>query len=135
MVFILIGILVFSIVGMVAILSVKRYELTTGKLILGSVRPGLSRKSSRAHFVVTRWLPAYVLYVLFRMYVYVRGWVQKLAARLVLFLERVLERVLIEVKERTTPNRAPGEASPFLREVGKYKEEIAQNGERSIKEE
>lgn len=133
MVPVLIGVLMFSIVGMVFLISAKRYELSTGKLLLGRFRPTLSRRGSRVHFVLSVWLPAYVHFVSLHGFDSLKSLVQRLIARVVLFIERVLERILSEVKERTTPHRAPGEASPFLREVGKYKEELS-NEERHIVE-
>jgi hypothetical protein len=128
-----IGALLVSTFGMVFIISAKRYELSTGKVLFARLRPSITRRGSRLHFVLSIWLPAYVHFVSLHGLDSLKSLVQRTAARVVLLVERVLERVLTEVKTRTTPTRAPGEASPFLREVGKYKEELT-NGERQINE-
>ncbi len=128
MVFYLIVLLAVSIVGMLVLIVVKRYELTTGNLILANSRPKLAKFSNRMVFLFGTAVPLYLRWQLGRLYRASTGWIHRAVARGVVNVERWLEGVLKNVREKTAPNRQPGEASAFLREVGEYKKKIT-NGE------
>lgn len=125
MVFYLIILLVVSIAGMLALLGAKRYELTSGNLIFGSSRPKLAKFSNRMVFLFGTAVPLYLRWQAGRAYHACTSWIHRIVARGAVRIEAWLERTLHIVREKTAPNRTPGEASAFLREVGEYKKKLA----------
>ena len=124
MVLFFIILLALSIVGMVALLGFKRYELATGKLLLGAVRPHVASSLERGVQLVGKTLPQRANKFLHVEGERFRAWLHLMLARGVLFLEHTLEKVLHTVREKTEPNRTPGEASAFLREVANHKKKL-----------
>lgn len=135
MVFYLTILLVVSIVGMLALLVVKNYELSTGNLIFAGARPKLSKFSSRLVFLFGTAIPLYLRWQTSRAYRACVAWVHRTTAHGVLKVEQWLESVLEGVREKTAPERAPGEASAFLREVGEYKKKLTNSAENRIDQE
>jgi hypothetical protein len=134
MVLYLIILLIISIAGMLFLLAAKRYELSSGNLILAGARPRLSKFSSRTMFLFGTAIPHYLRWQASRLYFMVRAWAHRAVARVVVTVEHWLEQTLHQVREKTTPVvRTPGEASPFLREVGEYKKKLT-NGTDKIEE-
>lgn len=109
---------------MTLLLSVKYYELSTGRMVLGSARPKISKFAARMVFLFGTAVPLYLAWQVERGYKGLSGWLHKGVARFVVTLEHWLERVLHRVREKTTTARSPGEASAFLREVGEYKKKL-----------
>src|SRR6185437_15803122 len=124
MVFDLIIMLAVSIVGMFALITVKSYELSTGRLLFGGARPRISRFSARTVFLFGTVLPRFVVWEVRRMYRFFASFAHSAVAHAVLRLERWLESVLTKVRESTDAPRAPGEASAFLREVAEHKKKL-----------
>jgi hypothetical protein len=127
MVLYLIILLVLSIAGMAALLGAKHYELSTGHLILANSRPKIAKFSARMVFLFGTAIPLYVRWQAGRVYAAANAWLHKTAARAVVQVEHWLESVLTHVREKTAPNRQPGEASAFLREVGEYKKKLTES--------
>src|ERR1700682_2718796 len=111
MVFFFIVLLLISVAGMLVLLLVKHYELSTGRLIFASSRPKLSKFSSRMVFLFGTAVPLYVAWQAERSYKALSSWLHKGVARGVVTLEYWLESVLHTVREKTAATRAPGEAS------------------------
>lgn len=117
--------LIIAIVGMSSLLYLKHWELTTGRLALGSVRPRAN------HFlrVGLFWLET-VLPTLAR--VYARRGARALmhtlhvaSAWIVLKIEQVLERALHMLRHTTDARHLPTtQASAFLREVAEHKRKL-----------
>ena len=122
----LIVLLLVSLAGMAALLSAKHYELVTGRLIFAGARPRLSRFSARMVFLFGTAIPLYVRWQAGRAYAAAKEWLHITAAHAVVKVEHWLESVLNHVREKTAPNREPGEASAFLREVGEYKKKLTE---------
>jgi hypothetical protein len=116
--------LCISIIGMVLLLGVKRYELSNGKVFFASVRPGLGAFTHMVSVWVTRVLPALIKHLAIRARRSLESLLHKLVARAALLVEYVLEKGLHIVRETTTSNRAQGEVSPFLREVADHKKKL-----------
>src|SRR5882724_10645447 len=100
MVLLLITLLAVSVVGMLSLLWVKHYELSTGNLLFAGSRPALSKFSSRAVFLFGTALPHFVRYEAHRSYSWVAGLMHRLTAHGVLRVETWLERTLNSVREK-----------------------------------
>jgi hypothetical protein len=112
---------------MAALLGAKHYELATGHLIFAGARPKLSKFSARMVFLFGTAIPLYVRWQAGRAYAAVKAWMHWAVAHGVLRVEKWLESILENVREKTAPAREPGEASAFLREVGEYKKKLTDN--------
>jgi|SRR6185437_8168591 len=124
MVFYLIIMLVVSIVGMTSLLGAKRYELATGNLIFANSRPRMAKFSNRMVFLFGTAVPLYLRWQAGRLYRASTAWIHRATARGAVKIEAWLERTLHIVREKTSPNRTPGEASAFLREVAEHKKRL-----------
>jgi hypothetical protein len=114
-----------SILGMVALLSFKRYELASGRVILASARPAIGTFCKHALWWVETVLPALVRVYTRRTIRYCKVTLQRAIARGILWVEHTLEQVLHTVREQTEASRVPGEASAFLREVAEHKRKLS----------
>lgn len=116
--------LALSIVAMVLLLTLKRYELATGRVVFAGARPALN-----SFFHTVLWFGQQVLPELARNQIE-RGWnvllagVQRAIAYTIVSVEHVLERILHTVRERTQSVRPSGEPSAFLREVADHKKTL-----------
>lgn len=134
MVLFLTTLLGLSIVGMAAMLFLKRYELTTGRMVLSGVRPVVGTFLSRGLLWIEKILPVLVRSQLSRAVQALRDLVQRLIAQSILMFEHALERLLHTVREKTAPAREPGEASAFLREVADHKKKLLHRSHNTIVE-
>ena len=116
--------LAVSVVCMLLLLGLKRYELSSGSVFFAGARPALSTFFHNALFWVERVLPALLKSYTLRALRALRSLFWKAIALGVIVFERTLERVLHTVREKTAPSRAPGEASAFLREVADHKKNL-----------
>ena len=101
--------LCLSAAGLVVLISVKRWELTTGRVLISKLRPAAARVLGEGLHFVERRAPAALK-----------------------DLERLLERVLNTLRH-TTHVRGGGEASAFLREVAEHKKSLQERQERNGK--
>lgn len=113
-----------SIVGLVALISVKRFEMATGTVLFGGLRPSLGAFFHRVLLWVERALPSIVAVLFHRLVEYGRWFLHHGIARGLLFLEHSLERVLSLVRYTTHPPLSHREASAFLREVAEHKKKL-----------
>ena len=116
--------LVLSLLGMVGLLTVKRYELTSGKLIFAGVRPGASTFFERTLRWGEKILPHLVKQQAERASRYVVRTLQLALAHSIVWLERTLEQVLSAMRERTENVDLHNEPSAFLREVADHKKNL-----------
>ena len=112
-----IGSLVFSCTGIVLLLTLKRYEMTTGRVMGSGLRPRVSNFFHMISLWIERILPTLV-----RMYskILTRAFlssVHKVTALAVVRVEHTLERTLHTLRHTTDVRRGMSEASVFLREV------------------
>lgn len=134
MVLFLTTLLGLSIVGMAAMLWLKRYELTTGRVVLSGIRPVVGTYLSRVFVWIEKILPALVRSQLSQAGQALRILAQRLIAQSILTFEHALERLLHTVREKTAPTREPGEASAFLREVADHKKKLLHRSHNTIVE-
>ena len=119
--------LILSILGMVGLLSFKRYELSSGHVVFASARPAVGAFFRQALWWVEKVLPSLLRVYSIRTVRFCKVVLQRALARSILWLEHTLEQVLHHVRERTAVVRSPGEASAFLREVAEHKRKLSHN--------
>ena len=125
----LIILLLVSVAGMAALLGAKHYELATGNLMFANSRPKIGKFSARMVFLFGTAIPLYLRWQASRVYAAVKAWMHWAVAHGVLRVEKWLESILENVREKTAPAREPGEASAFLREVGEYKKKLTEGSD------
>ncbi len=116
--------LVVSIVGMLALLVLKRWELSTGHVLGGRLRPALGAAMHRTLNWFEYTLPMLAKRQYHRSRLYMRALIHRLAALMVVLLERGLERVLKRLRHNTNVPRNDAQASAFLREVSAHKKQL-----------
>jgi hypothetical protein len=125
-----------SIVGMVSLLLLKHWELTTGHVLGGRARPALGALMHHALVWGEQVLPELL-----------RRWIEnslnlaqmllhRLTALAVVLVERLLERTLNLLRRKTQVRSGEGQASAFLREVSAHKKQLLKSSrDRAIYEE
>lgn len=122
--------LVISIVGMTAILWLKRYELASGRVLFASTRPRLRTFFRQTLFWFERVLPGLLSHEVRRLWNLARSAARAGLARAILLIERWLEEGLRALRQLTAhAPHAKGEASPFLREVAEHKKKLQEERE------
>lgn len=118
--------LIFSMAGIVALLGAKRFEVATGRVVLGEVRPKIGAFFHSLLTWVERVFPALLSRSLKRGVSYASWFMHNGVARGVLVLERVLERTLAIVRYATAhpSTQSAGKASAFLQEVAEHKKKL-----------
>ena len=126
--------LIVSIVGLVSLLALKYWELSTGRLVAISARPRVSRASRSMLFFFEQVVPALVRVYSRRAWRALLGTAHFVSAWVVLKVEYVLEHTLQKLRRSTEVRRGTGEASAFLRQVAEHKKKLLsekENGESS----
>ena len=118
------GGLIVSIVGLVSLIYVKYWELTTGKVVAVSVRPRVDRASKHTLVLFEQILPTLLRIYSRRIWLRLLAFVHRISAWIVLKTEQVLERTLHGLRRSTDVKRVPGEASVFLRQVAEHKKKL-----------
>lgn len=130
-----ITLLCVSIFGIVSLLTVKRWELTTGSVVGASVRPKIGAFFHHILVWFEHVLPA-LLHMHARKTAHeVRQYIHKTTAHTVLVTERGLEKALRFLRHATEPKRGAGEVSAFLREVGEHKKKLLKRSNSGTKRE
>ena len=94
MAFIFLSTLLFSIIGILSLFLLKYWELQTGKMVAGSLRPKTHRFFHTVLFWIERVIPTMVRVYSQQALQAALGFVHRAVAFLVLFTERLLERAL-----------------------------------------
>lgn len=115
--------LIVSIVGMLTLLMMKRYEMNTGRIFLASSRPAIGGFFHHKLVWIEYVLPGLVRVGAKRTYIFVRRVVRVWTIRLAIKLETALEQALSRVRHTTLPARR-GQSSAFLREVAEHKKRL-----------
>ncbi len=123
MVTFLLALLCISIVGLVTLLSVKRRELSTGRVMFGGLRPKAGKLLGQGMHFLERQAPAIATESARRAIARGRVASHRVVAWAVLKTERGLESTL-QVLRGATQERGAGEASAFLREVAEHKKSL-----------
>ena len=116
--------LVISILGLVSLLTLKRWEMTTGHVLGGQMRPKVGVFAHRALGWFEQALPALARRWGSEAVLFVRAFLHRLAALGVVVIERVLERLLKLLRRKTAVPRNDENASAFLREVSAHKAQL-----------
>ncbi len=128
MVAFLLTLLLVSIAGLVALIGVKQYEMSSGRVLMGRVRPKVGGWLSEALHVVERGMPGLLRGFARRAYVRAHTALHRFVAWTVIHTERGLEQVLHVLRHTTSAPRQGGEASAFLREVAEHKKSLQEEG-------
>ncbi len=128
--------LAISVVGLLALISLKRFEMNTGRVVLGRARPMVGEFMHRLVFFVERVLPALIVRLLLRAAAALRRGVHAAVAWGIIVLERLLESTLRGIRRTTSmPEGKRAVRSDFLREVAEHKKKLQELGDRAIYEE
>lgn len=112
---------------MISLLVLKRYELSSGRVLLGSARPAVGNFFHRGLSWLEYVLPGLLRVGARRLYNTVRRVLHVWAARLVVTLERWLEHALKRVRHTTAQPKRGGETSAFLRQVAEHKKKLQED--------
>lgn len=124
MVTFLTALLCVSIAGLLGLVVLKRWELTTGRILFSEVRPAVGHLLGRGLHFVERRAPALLRQWGVALYRALRRLVHVGVAWLVVHTERLLERTLHTLRQGTDAPRTDTEASAFLREVAEHKKSL-----------
>lgn len=124
MVYALFAGLFISIVGLVSLFMVKRWELQTGRMLFATARPAVGRWAKDTLVWFEHALPKLVVHYGAHMGARAEHWLHKSAAHALLSAEHGLERVLNSLRGVTEQPRSSKEASAFLREVAEHKRQL-----------
>lgn len=127
MVIFLITLLCVSVLGLCGLVVVKRWEIRSGKLMMGALRPKAGAVLGDSLHFVEQGLPHAARLTLRRMYAMAGVLTHRAVAWLVLHVERALERTLHTLRYHTDEERAEGDVSPFLREVAEHKKQLQES--------
>lgn len=116
-----------SVAALTLILTLKQVELSTGKVILAPVRPQINRFFKTCLVLVERVLPSLAQEGYLALFKKAREAVKVVLARAVLSVETKLHTALVYIREKFNPEPRRGEASAFLKEVGEYKKQLAED--------
>lgn len=115
--------LIISIMGLVGLIAIKRWELSHDRLVMSGVRPVAGHYLGSALTFIEEGLPMFVRRSLRVAYAIVRSLTHRLVAWTMLHTERWLEKTLRALRGATQA-RPEGEASEFLREVAAHKRSL-----------
>ena len=126
--------LVLSSLGLVSLLMLKSYELRSGRLFMGGLRPALQRALHASVLFIEYIVPGLARRGWGGMWAAARAVLKSALARAILFFEKTLERMLAFMRDLMQPPRGGGEASQFLREVAEHKKKLLEKpaGKRAI---
>lgn len=113
-----------SIIGLVGLIVLKRFELETGHVVFLDFRPRFGSFFEQVLLWAEHILPTLARVWSRRALRAASARVHRGVARLVLFLEHGLERSLHFIRHSTDVRRSAGEASAFLREVAEHKKKL-----------
>ncbi len=122
--------LILSITGLVLLLVLKHYEMTSGRVVLGGLRPKVGRFFHRGLMFFERGIPRVATKVVTGTLRTVRSRTQSTLARAILFFELYLERTLHVVRQKSERPRE-GAASQFLLEVAAHKQKLLRRAPRN----
>ena len=110
-----------------SLLVLKRYELNSGRVLLGRARPAVGNFFHRGLSWFEYVLPGLVRVGVRSLYNTCRRVLHVWAARLVVVLESLLERALSRVRHTTAQPKRGRETSVFLREVAEHKKKLQED--------
>lgn len=127
--------LLISIFGLIGLIALKRWELKTGGMLGGAMRPHVSGFFQTIVAWFEQALPVLIRENAARAGNAARTTLHRTVAQAVLAAERGLERTLHLLRHSTEEKPRLGEASAFLREVAEHKKKLLAQGPGAITEE
>ncbi|HYF13230.1 MAG TPA: hypothetical protein VD928_02960 [Candidatus Paceibacterota bacterium] len=124
MVLFLIITLAVSLVGIILILSVKRYEMRTGKMFFRRSRPALAKPFRTSSLIIEHLLPLIARRSIERGAIALRITLGRFLAKVTLMIESILRRMLAAIHRFVEPRESGGPASAFLQEVAAHKRKL-----------
>jgi hypothetical protein len=122
-----------SIVGMVLLVAIKQYELTTGRVIFQSMRPRIHRLFNNSILFVEGILPSLVRVGIESIVLFVVRTTQRFIAQTIVFVEFWLQRTLDFLHMTTHAPQSTTPVSAFLREVAEHKKTILKRPSINVK--
>jgi hypothetical protein len=117
--------LAVSIAAMVMLLVLKRYELHSGRVLLGKARPAVGEFFHQKLMWLEYVLPGLIRAGIKHLYLALRRLLHVWLAWVVVKVEHVLEHALHRVRHTTAvPPRQGEETSAFLRQVAEHKKKL-----------
>ncbi len=127
--------LAISIIGLITLISLKHWELTSGKVVLGSIRPTVGEFLHQVVYFFEYSLPLLIKSLILRAVAALRRGIHAAVAWAVFFTERVLESTLVRLRRKTDlPLVRRTQSSDFLREVAEHKKKLQEIEDRAIYE-
>ena len=121
--------LCFSATMLVLLLGVKRYEMNTGHVIFMRARPKAARIVHIVVLFIQHVLPFIARRSAAQAFRLARAGVSNMLARLTLYIETSLRRLLLAIQQGMQPKRGGGVTSAFLREVAEHKKKLLNDPE------
>lgn len=118
-----------SILGLITLLSLKHWELQTGKMLFSGARPVMGDFFHGVVFWVERVAPKLLRLIAKRIARATMALAHRTVAWVVVHVEKGLEYVLFRLRHSTS-TEIKQEASPFLREVAEHKKELLKHAEK-----
>jgi len=118
------ALLCLSIVGMLSLLLMKRYELNSGRIFLASARPAIGDFFHRKMMWIEFVLPGLLRVGIKRLFAALQRLLHVWLAFVVVKVEQGLERALRHVRHTTTAPKRGQETSAFFREVAEHKKKL-----------
>ncbi len=121
-----------SLVCMVALVAVKRWELQTGNIVGARIRPAITHVLHSFVYWSKETFPVFVRERFWHtITIVVRDISRHALANGILWVEHTLERTLHAIRQNTAPPpHHEGAASEFLREVTEHKKMLARRSRR-----
>ncbi len=124
MVLFFVCLMLVSIAGMVSLLVIKRWELETGNMLFGGIRPHVGKKAHSFLTWVERALPGIISDYSLRTGRRVQETLHRKIAQALLATEHGLEHLLKQLRGVTEHPKSNKPASDFLREVAEHKRQL-----------
>ena len=127
-------VLIASSVSLIALLCAKQWEVTTGRMLFGSMRPRVQAVSHQMLHAVEHHLPTIVRRGVYVVVLWLRTGARAGIARALLSAEHSLEKILHALRRTTMvpQHHAQGRASAFLREVAEHKRRLVRRRAKEV---
>ena len=116
--------LCLSSLGLLLLLSIKRYEMRTSRVLFARARPNISYVLHGIVLFVQHILPFIARRSIAKTFAFMRSSLSRALARLTLYVEVTLKRALTAIQQTMQPRRSGGSASTFLQEVAEHKSRL-----------
>lgn len=113
-----------SVAAMALLLALKRYELNSGRIFFGSLRPRIDTFFHHSLLFFERALPALLRALVERTIQFIVRGIHRLVAQVIVFVEYWLQRTLDFLHMTNHAPHPTTPASAFLREIAEHKKTL-----------